>query len=335
MSENTKLKVLLIGCGFWGKNVLRNLLKFDNISLAVVESDTSKWKAIPSNILRYHDLDWILDHAKVDCAVICTPIASHPELIAKLLLKDIKILCQKPAFRTREEYHRVLSDETDDEKDQSYLMACHTFCYHPAIEHIQCNLSNLGKMRYYKSTRINLGLFNRDNTVLDDLFVHDASILCYLFPNEVIEYISATGTDNIKKGLIDTANVTIKYKSGFLANVDVSWVSAVKNRQIILVGSDKTVVYDDCQTEGKVKYYDSGIDYDDNLLFSYRKGNMWSPKLDEKEAIENELRHFFECLHKKCEPRTGLKHINVVTRMLEAANKSVLEDGKPIYNIFE
>lgn len=335
MSENTKLKTILIGHGSWGKNVLRNLLKFDNLSLAVVECDTSKWKGIPPHVKIYQNLDEVLENTKVDCAVICTPISSHPNLIEKLLLKNCSILCQKPAFRTKEELQKIYPIFSTEQGNKLLLMACHTFCYHAAIENIQCNLANIGKIRYYKSTRINLGLFNRDNTVLDDLFVHDASILCYLFPNEYIDYISATGTDNIKNGLIDTANVTIKYKSGFLANIDVSWVSAVKNRQIILVGSDKTVVYDDCQSEGKVKYYDAGVDYDNDLLFSYRKGHMLSPKLDEREAIENEQRHFFECLRKKCEPRTGLRHIHKVTRMLEAANKSVLINGAPIYNIFE
>ena len=330
------LKTILIGAGNWGKNVLRNLLKFDDINLAVVEPDNKRRHEIIANIPKYHDLDELLNNQKIDCAVICSPIASHPEIIKKLLSKRIHTLCQKPAFRTNDELTKIapiLNSETG--KDLT-LMACHTFCYHPAIENIKNKVIRyeLGDIRYYKSTRINLGLFNRDNNCLDDLFVHDASILCYLFPDEIIHYVSATGADNIKKGIIDTANVTIKYKSGLLANIDVSWVSAVKNRQIIIVGDKKTVVYDDVKTEGKVCYYDAGVDYNDDLLFSYRKGDMFSPRLSETEAIENELRHFFDCVRGKIEPKTGINHISKVTKMLEAANQSVLNDGAPIYKIF-
>ena len=94
-------------------------------------------------------------------------------------------------------------------------------------------------------------------------------------------------------------------------------------------------MYDDCKNENKVCYFDAGIDYDESSLFSYRKGNMFSPRLSEIEAIENELQHFFDCVRKKEESKTGLRHILKVTRMLEAANKSVLKNGEPIYNIFE
>lgn len=334
---NTKYKTILIGHGYWGKNIFRNLLKFNDINLAVVEKDTDKWCGIPNNIPVYQDLNDLLSHEEINMAIICTDIKTHPPLIEKLLLKNINVLCQKPAFRANDELTKIapiLNSETG--KDLT-LMACHTFCYHPAIENIKNKVIKyeLGDIRYYKSTRINLGLFNRDNNCLDDLFVHDASILCYLFPELDIEYISATGADTVKKGIIDTANISIKYKTGLLANVDVSWVSAVKNRQIIIVGDKKTVVYDDVKTEGKVCYYDAGVDYNDDLLFSYRKGDMFSPRLSETEAIENELRHFFDCVRGKIEPKTGINHINKVTKMLEAANQSVLNDGTPIYKIFE
>ena len=330
------LKTILIGAGYWGKNVLRNLLKFDDINLAIVESDDKKRSEIIANVPKYHNLDELINNQKIDCAVLCTPISSHPLLIEKLLLKDCNVLCQKPAFRTSDELAKITSILKTESGKKLTLMACHTFCYHPAVEDIKNKVVKyeLGDIRYYKSTRINLGLFNRDNNCLDDLFVHDASILCYLFPDEVIDYISATGSDNIKRGIIDTANVTIKYKSGFFANIDVSWISAVKNRQIVIVGNKKTVVYDDVKTEGKVCYYDAGVDYDEDLLFSYRKGDMFSPRLSEKEAIENELRHFFDRVRSKNEPKTGINHIGKVTKMLEAANQSVLNNGTPIYKIF-
>lgn len=333
---NAKLKIAILGCGNWGQNIIRNLSKFDDIELVYcVDVENSRLDKIKNKVPYYTqlftDYHLPLNNPEIDAVVVVTPIASHPALIQECLLKNKSVLCQKPAFRTTKEMDRVLPILSTEEGRQLTFMACHTFCYHPAVEYIKEKLNDLGNIQYYKSTRINLGLFNRDNNVLDDLLVHDASILCYLFPDLQIEYISATGTDNVKKGIIDTANITIKYNTGLFANIDLSWISAVKNRQVLIVGDKETVVYDDCKSEGKLCYYDSGVNYDDKFLFSYRKGNMFSPRLSETEAIENELRHFFDCVRSKKEPKTGINQIIKVTKMLEAANQSVLKKGETIY----
>ena len=335
-----KIKCAILGCGQWSQNVIRNLLKIEDVELAYcVDTDHRKLEQIKNKVPYYTqlftDYHLPLNHQEVQAVIVVSPIITHPQLIQECLLKNKHVLCQKPAFRTSEEMDRVIPLLNTDDGKKLTFMACHTFCYHPAVEDIKKRLSdivsNLGVVRYYKSTRINLGLFNRDNNVIDDLAVHDMSILTYLFPNDIIEYISATGADNVKKGLIDTANISIKYKSGLFANIDLSWISAVKNRQIIISGDRETVVYDDTKNENKLCYYSAGIDYDENFLFSYRKGNMFSPCLSGTEAIENELRYFFDCIKKKIEPKTGLTHIKKVTKMIEAANQSVLKNGEPIY----
>lgn len=329
---NQKIKCALLGAGGqWSQNIIRNLLKIEEVELThCVDIDNKKLEKIKNRVPYYTqlftDYHLPLNNPEIDAVIICTPIASHPQLIQECLIRNKNCLCQKPAFRTTEEMNKVLS-ALDTKKT---LMACHTFCYHPAVQEIKVNIHGLGKIQYYKSTRINLGLFNRDNNVIDDLGVHDCSILTYLFPDETVDYVSATGADNVKRGIIDTANISIKYKSGLMANIDLSWISAVKNRQIIIVGVEKTIVYDDVKNENKVCYYDSGINYDDKLLFSYKKGHMFSPHLSETEAIENELRHFFDSIKLKKEPITGIKHIQKVTKMLEAANKSVLNNGAPV-----
>lgn len=335
---NNKIKCAIIGCGSWAQNVIRNLLKIEEAELSYcVDIDFKKLdklkNKIPHHTQLFTDYGLPLNNSEVNSVIIVTPIKSHPYLVYQCLEKGKDILCQKPTFRTMDEISKIYPILNTEVGSKLTLMACHTFCYHPAVEEIKSKLllNGLGKVNYYKSTRINLGLFNRDNTVIDDLLPHDASILCYLFPDDEILYISATGSDNVKKGIIDTANVSIKYKTGLFANIGVSWVSAVKNRQILIVGDKSTVVYDDCKNENKVCYYDAGIDYDENLLFSYKKGNMYSPRIGETEAIELELRHFFDCVKKKIEPKTGLKHIHKVTKILESANQSVLKNGEPIY----
>lgn len=335
---NTKIKVALLGAGGnWSQNVIRNLLKLEDVELTYcVDIDNNKLEKIKNKVPYYTqlftDYHLPLNNPEIQAVIIVSPISTHPQLIQECLMKNKHVLCQKPAFRTKDEADRVLPILDTEEGEKLILMACHTFCYHPAVEEIKNNLlpNSLGNIQYYKSTRINLGLFNRDNNVCDDLLVHDASILTYLFPDKSIDYVSATGADNVKRGLIDTANVTIKYKSGLMANIDLSWISAVKNRQIIIVGDKKTVLYDDTKSDHKICYYDAGVNYDDKLLFSYQKGNMFSPRISETEAIENELRHFFECIKERKEPKTGVQHILEVTKIIEAANQSVLKNGAPI-----
>lgn len=336
---NDKLKIAILGAGGnWSQNVIRNLLKIDDIELACcVDVDNNKLekvrKIVPSSTQLYTDFHLPLNNPDIDAVIIVTPISTHPQLIQESLIKNKHVLCQKPAFRTMEEFNKIAPLLKTEEGKKLTFMACHTFCYHPAIENIKQSLSSLGIIKYYKSTRINLGLFNRDNNVIDDLAIHDSSILTYLFPDEKIERITGDGVCSIKKGIFDTVNISIKYKSGLFANIDLSWISAVKNRQILIVGSDKTVVYDDVKTENKVCYYDAGIDYDENFLFSYKKGDMYSPQISNAEAIENELRHFFDCVRTKKEPKTDINQIAKVTKMLEAANQSVLKNGEPIYNV--
>ncbi|MDP2692080.1 MAG: Gfo/Idh/MocA family oxidoreductase [bacterium] len=331
------MNVLLIGAGNWAQNVIRNLEKFDDINLVyVVDSDCSKLNKVKDKLPRFTQLwtsyESCLTNPELDAVLIVTPIATHPQIVKDCLSAGQHVLCQKPVFRTLKELEDVFPILSTEKGGNLVLMGCHTFVYNPAVQEIKSRLSELGeKIRYYKSTRVNLGLFNRDNNVCDDLGIHDLTILDYLFSNDSPEYISATGTDTVKPGLIDTANISIKYKSGMLANIDLSWVSAVKNRQTIIVGSDKTVVYDDTKQDNKLCFYDSGINYDDKLLFSYRKGNMFSPRVDETEAIYNELKEFFYCIKNKKEPISGPRQIYRVTKMLEAANQSIKENGKPIY----
>lgn len=321
----TPFKVLLIGsCGYWGPNILRNLEKIENIQIVCSDIDEIKLKKIENRFECYGNFY----NAEVHAAIIATPINTHYIITKNCLDRGQHCLIQKPAVKTIEELDIL---EKLSQKNKLILMVAHTYVYHRAVQHIQDSLGSIGKSQYYKSTRINLGKFDRKESVIWDLAPHDASILCYLFPDESIDYISATGADNVKKGLIDTANITIKYKSGLMANIDLSWISAVKNRQIIIVGDKKTVLYDDCKNENKVCYYDAGVNYDDKLLFSYQKGNMFIPRLDETEAIQYELMHFFDCIRKNIEPKTGLGHIKKVTKMIEAANKSIINNGVPEY----
>lgn len=330
------MNVLLIGCGYWGKNVLRNLLKFPEVSNVYISDLNDKEisrliEENPKRINQFSDFSYLdvnsFDLYGINCAIICTPPKNHFESAFELIDKHkIPCLIQKP-FVQNLEHLKILKESSL--KNSVTLMAAHTFIYHPAINHIETYLERLGNPYSYKSIRYNLGLFNRDGNVIEDLLPHDASILYYLFGSDV-KYISATGSSSIKEGLIDTANITVSYNNGFYANIDLSWLSAIKIRQIIINGSDKTVVFDDNNVNEKLKYYDTGVNYDDKDLFSYRKGDVIIPKIVESESIYNEISHFFSCIKNNLPPLTGADDAEFSIKLVNKAIESIEKQGTPI-----
>lgn len=319
------MNVLLQGCGYWGKNILRNLLKFPNLNIFIDDVNKSEISKLLINNPRISEFN--NNFNDISCAIICTPPSSHFDC-ARKLMEDFKISCliQKPFVRKIEEA-AILSKIS--QTNRLTLMAAHTFIYHPAIKYINNNLSKLGNVNSYKSIRYNLGLFNRDGNVVEDLLPHDASILYQLFGGEV-DFVSATGSSKIKMGLIDTANITVIYKNGLYSNIDISWLSAIKLRQIIINGNKQTVVFDDNNLSEKLKYYDAGVDYNNELLFSYRKGDTFIPKIEESESIYNELSHFFDCVSNNRQPLTGISDAEFSIKLVSKSLESINNGGRPV-----
>lgn len=325
------MNVLLVGCGYWGKNVLRNLLKFPEVSTVYIQdlNDKEVSRLIEENPQR---IDKFLEFdsyklLNINCAIICTPPSTHFNIAYKLIKEhNIPCLIQKPCVQTLGQLYIL---EESAKANDVVLMTAHTFIYHPSIRYIKDKIENLGKPFFYKSTRYNLGLFNRDGNVIEDLLPHDSSILYHLFGSDV-KSVSATGSCSIKSGLVDTANITVLYNNGFYANIDLSWLSAIKIRQIIINGEKQTVLFDDTNTNEKLKYYDSGVNYNDNDIFSYRKGDTFIPKVNESESIYNEISHFFDCLVNNWQPLTNTIDAEFSIKLINAALESISNDGKPV-----
>lgn len=327
----------VFGFGYWSPNVIRNILKNDSLNLAYIcdisESSIKKANKEYPTITTKRDINWALKNELIDTIFICTPIETHAKIVLSSLFCNKNVLVQKPlCFTLKEcsEIKKTYETMQKGQKEHKKLMVAHTFLYNRAVQEIKQNIEKIGKIRLFKSTRVNLGLFNRKCNVTYDLLPHDLSILLYLFPNDKIKCVSATGSSSVKSDLIDTANVSIIYESGFIASIFVSWVSAVKNREIIIVGSEKTVVYDDCKLDNKVCYYDAGVDYNDVDIFAYQKGSMFSPRLDNNEAIANEINHFVDCIKNNKEPLSNLDQGIKVVELIDKINQSIKEDGKPI-----
>ena len=320
-------KLGLVGCGYWGPNIVRNLQKMRNADLEfVVDKDPSTIKKLPP-VSFYDELDTALErHPEVEGVIIATPISTHFGLALRVLESGRHVLIQKPMAMTTEECD-ILEDVARSKDLQ--IMVAHTFLFTGAVKKLKEISPDLGDLKHFDSVRINLGLFQRDSNVVWDLAPHDFSILSHLIGDQELDYVSAVGSSHTGKGNADVANISLQYKTGFSAHIHVSWFSPIKVRQIILNGDKKMAVYDDNKQSEKIMIYDKSVSYADTV-FDYRSGDMFSPKLENMEAIEKEISHFCDCIDgETCisGPDLGRR----VVQLIECTNKSMDQKGCPVY----
>ena len=328
----------VIGLGYWGPNVLRNVIdlgKFKDIycyDLEQSQLDKNKKKYPSIKLVReYSD---ILNNNEINCVFICTPPATHYQLAKDALLHNKNVLIEKPMTVSVLEAEELIEIS---KKKSLKLMVGHTFEYSPAVEKIKETIDKgiLGDIYFVSMTRINLGIHRKDVSVIQDLATHDLSILFRLI-SEMPDRISVIANSSIKKGLKDVAFINLKYKTGAIVNISVSWLSPKKMREIVIVGSKKMLVYDDTKSDEKIKIFNKGVDVlKDPTSFgeyqlTYRTGDIMSPVLEAIEPLKVEISHFVDCINNDLEPRTngycGLK----VVKVLEAAEKSSEKDGDVI-----
>jgi predicted dehydrogenase len=291
--------ILLIGYGYWGKNLARN---FNLNMCAVCDTDHDRLsvaKNLYPHIKTYDNVNEALKDTDVTAVAIATKANSHFDLATKCIDAGMDLWIEKPVCETLDQV-KDLADYAD--KNKKIVFIDHTFCYHPAV--MKMKDIDIGKPLYYDSTRISLGLFQPDVDVLLDLAVHDVSILNYLYPDLELAERSITRNNHVN----DTANqgiVNLRFTNGLTANINVNWVSPVKKRQIILAGLDASIVYDDLDND-KVKIYKTGkIDKD----FNYNKlGDMVSPKIETFEALQKGAQHFIECCKTRQKPITDISN---------------------------
>lgn len=326
------IKCAILGAGGnWSPNIIRNVLKFKKeLQLCYLvdleKSKLDKYENLYKGVEVTTDINDIIKDKEIEIVFIATPIGTHFFLTKKLLEAGKNCLVQKPLCTTRKECEDLYSLA---KRNKVKLGVCHTYCFSEPIKYVKDNLNQLGNLQYYSSVRVNLGLFSRTHNVLYDL-MHDFSIISYLFPNKNIQYVSATGAIHLKDGMVDFANISIGFNDNFIANVSLNWISAVKIRQIFFGGSRKTILFDDCDVESKLKIYDCSVDYDDNERFLYKKGTIFCPKLNDIESIYSEIEDFLRAVKTNTQPLADFEHTFKVISLIEAANESIKENGKPI-----
>jgi predicted dehydrogenase len=332
------IKIGVIGYGYWGPNLVRNLSEAsESRVIAVSDLDERRLRLVKD---RYPAIDittdyqTLLSNPEIDAIAIATPVSSHYDLAQRALSSGKHVFIEKPLTETVEQGERLIAEA---ERRNLVLHVDHTFVYTGAVRKIYELVGNgeLGDLYYYDSVRVNLGLFQSDVNVIWDLAVHDLSIMDYVFPLSPIA-VSATGMNHVPGKPANIAFLTLFFENNMIAHLHVNWLAPVKVRRTLIGGSRRMIVYDDLEPSEKIKVYDKGIALNgdkENLyktLIDYRTGDMWAPQLEITEALRVEAQHFVCCVtqgeHSISDGQAGVR----VVRILEAATRSMNERGWPV-----
>jgi len=327
------MKFGVIGYGYWGPNVVRNLMGLDGSEVCIIADRSSAAqararKAYPGVKIASSGMD-VISSTEVDAVAIVSPVWTHYELTKAALLNGKHVFVEKPFTSSSAQGEELIGLA---EQKNLKIMVDHTFLFTGAVKRIGQLIDEgaLGNLYYYDSTRVNLGLFQHDINVVWDLAPHDLSIMDHLIKTTP-EGVVATGEGHLN-GHEDVAFMTLYFPEKVIAHINVNWLSPVKVRTTLIGGEKRMIVWNDLEADEKVKVYDKGVNitsregvYD--LLVSYRSGDMWSPQLEQVEALRQELGYFVECISTGKEPfNNGHAGLRVV-RMLEAASKSMSTRG--------
>lgn len=326
------LGIGLIGLGYWGPNHLRVVEESARAELlAVCDSDPSRLERLRGKTKADVSLDYeeLLARPDVDALIVSTPISSHFSLGMRALEAGKHLLVEKPLAGTSAEAEQLVRF---GEESGLTVMCGHTFLFSPPVIEIKRMFDNgeLGDVYFITSSRVNLGLHQRDVSVLWDLAPHDFSILNYWL-DETPESLTVNGRDSIIPGIPDVAFINLSYGQGFTANVELSWLAPSKLRRITIVGSERMVVYEDNSPE-QVRVYDRGISVDPPETFgefhlSYRSGGIYTPRLEPAEPMANQFEAFVDSAMSEGPDRRHTRLAMEVVTMIEAAESSLQADG--------
>jgi predicted dehydrogenase len=334
------MNVGVIGYGYWGPNLVRNFSELAGSQvLAVSDLRQERLARIPG---RYPTIQLTTDHRDlidnpaIDAIIIATPVSTHFQLAIEALQAGKHVWIEKPMTATYDEAKQLVDEAA---RRNRVILVDHTFVYTGAVRKIADMVTSgeMGEVYYYDSTRVNLGLFQRDINVVWDLAVHDLSIIEHIFSQKP-RAVSATGISHVPGQPENVAYMTLFFDNSLIAHINVNWLSPVKVRRTLIGGSRKMIVYDDLEPSEKLKIYDKGITLHNpsgdegvyQMLVSYRTGDMWSPNIDLTEALQLEALHFQECIEKGTTPITGGESGLRVVQILQAATQSIAQQGSVV-----
>jgi predicted dehydrogenase len=332
------LNVGVIGCGYWGPNLIRNfsqLRRSQVVQVADLDDDRlGHMQTLYPQVQVTKDYQEIAGNPDIDIVAVATPVHTHYQLASAALKAGKHVFVEKPLTSSVREAEALIALAREN---QVKLMVGHTFEYTAAVRKMKAILDSgeLGDIYYISSQRLNLGLFQQDINVLWDLAPHDISIILYLLGLQP-ESVSAVGTSHINPSIEDVAVLNMQFAGNLIAFVQTSWLDPDKIRKMTVVGSKKMMVFDDVQPTEKIRIYDKGVQvprhYDTYAEFhySYKYGDIVIPKIDGTEPLRSELSHFVDCVLNDQTPISdGTSGLNVV-RILEAAQESLHKGNRPV-----
>ena len=328
------MKIGVIGLGYWGPNLVRNFLAHKDVKKVIAcdirenRLQVIKEKFPAADLSKdYHSLI----NGDTDIIVISTPVDTHYNLAKKSLEAGKHIWVEKPFTSTSKQAEELIEIA---ERKNLKIFVDHTFIYNGAVIKIKdlIDKNELGNIIYFDSERINLGLFQRDVNVVWDLAPHDLSIMTYLLEKHEVKALVANGIANFN-GKENLAHICIYFEDNCFAHFHVNWVSPVKIRRIIIGGDKKMLVYDDMENFEKIKVYDSGVEFKSaesihEALIQYRIGDMFSPKVNQTEALGLGTQEFIAAIAENRNPVTSGKDGLAVIRLLEATDISLANMGQ-------
>ncbi len=326
----------LVGCGYWGPNLARNLAESPEFELrALCDRDSQQLRGLG----RYHpdadtfeNFDAVLCDEKIEAVVVATPPATHYALVKLALEAGKHVLVEKP-LATRLVDGQELADLARE--SGLTLMPGHTFIYSPAVNtvHRLIQTEEVGEIHFVTSARMNLGKYQRDGVVCD-LAPHDLSILLYWLGRPVVE-VAAQGSCVYREDVAETAFLTLTFEGGVTANIQLSWLAPRKVRQMIVVGSKRMVQYDDTASDEPVRVYDRGMDVEKPANFGehqlvYRTGDVVIPRVEPQEPLRLELQDFARAIRTGEEPRSNVSLGLEIVATVEMAEASMRDNGMPL-----
>jgi predicted dehydrogenase len=333
--STSRVRVGAVGCGYWGPNVIRNLDAVQDFQLCTIcDVDPERLAAVASHYpsaARTTRIDDVLDDPSLEAVYLATPVSTHYELVKRALLSGKHVLVEKPLATTVEHSEELAALAAERRR---VLLVGHTFVFSPPVRKVKDLIADgrVGPIYYIETTRVNLGLFQKDVSVLWDLGPHDLSILLYWL-DEVPTSVSARGRSFHGDTLEDVAFLTLEFPSGILAQIQISWLAPSKLRRTSIVGRQRMIVYDDLEPVEKVKVYDRGVDRQPasfgEFQLTYRSGDILSPRLDTTEPLYLECAHWLECIRTGREPDASPRHAIDVVRVIQAAERSLRQHGTP------
>jgi predicted dehydrogenase len=335
---NSVLNVGVVGCGYWGPNLIRNFRALPGCRVKYVcDRDENRLRHVKSlypevdTTPRFEDL---IECKSLDAVVVATPVGTHHALALAALQAGKHVFVEKPLARSVAECEDLIREST---RRGLTLMVGHTFLYSPVVRRIKeiVDRGDIGDIRYIASRRLNLGLYQKDINVTWDLAPHDISIILYILEETPLS-VNCRGSAHVTPGVEDVTLLNLEFRRQRSAQIHSSWLDPRKVREMTIVGSRRMIVYDDVTPHEKLRIFDTRVEtpphYDTfaEFHYSYHYGDVYAPYIKQEEPLKVECQHFLDCIRTRQEPLSGGRQALEMVRILEAASRSLKNQGAPV-----